>query len=150
MPKSNGVVFVPQNGLDSRIRIFRRSLSVVEPYELMDVDTYVVITTRYVVICDTLLCPEDMAALMQEVRGELQGRQLLVVNSHADWDHCWGNGYFSGADAAPIIAHERTRAHLLSEAARSQLADYQRFPIFRNVVLAPPTVTFTQQMTLYG
>lgn len=141
---------VPEGSPDSRIRVFRRSLSVVDQFELQEVNAYAVITTHYVVICDTLLCPEDMSILVQALHGVINGRQLLVVNSHADWDHCWGNGYFTGTHAAPIIAHEACRAYLLSREAHSKLHAYQRFPIFRHTVLMPPSVTFADTLTLHG
>jgi glyoxylase-like metal-dependent hydrolase (beta-lactamase superfamily II) len=150
MSPDQGVVWVPNEKLDSRVRVFRRALNVVDEFEGMEVDAYAVITRRYVVICDTMLCPQDMAVLVQEIQSELAGRQLLVFNSHADWDHCWGNGYFTGALAAPIIAHDSCRSSLLSPPARATLAAFQRFPLFNSVILTPPTVTFPKTLTLYG
>ena len=150
MSQDRGVVSVPYEGLDSRIRVFRRTLSVVDEFEGMEVDAYAVITRHYVVVCDTMLCPADMATLMREIRDELAGRQLLVINSHADWDHCWGNGYFTGAQNAPILAHDSCRTALLSAQARTTLADLQRFPLFQQVVLTPPTITFSSTLTIHG
>lgn len=143
-------VEVPGGSLDRRIHVFRRSLRVVDQLETMNVDAYLVITAHYGIVCDTLLCPDDMAMLVQAMGKELKGRPLLVINSHADWDHCWGNGYFTGANTAPIIAHERCRTRLLSEEARARLQVYQRFPIFRQTVLVPPTITFASTLTLHG
>ena len=79
---------------DPRVRVFRRIFAP-NTADQMEVDAFIVITTRYVIVLDTLLCPEDMETVMHEVREELAGRELLVVNSHADWDHCWGNNYFT-------------------------------------------------------
>ena len=103
---------------DSRIRVFRR-LFAPESAEQMEVDAYVVITTHYVIVLDTLLCPEDMAIVMYAVRDELMDRKLLVVNSHADWDHCWGNGYFTGNNAAPILGQDYCFNRLESEEAKN-------------------------------
>jgi glyoxylase-like metal-dependent hydrolase (beta-lactamase superfamily II) len=151
MPTTEGVTFVPEMSSDSRIRVFRRFLAIEGEFDGMDVDAYVVITDRYVVVLDTLLCPEDVAAMMQEVQGELAGRQVLVVDSHADWDHSWGNAYFTGEYAAPIIAHNYCRTRILSEEARVGLADYQqRYPLFHSVRLVPPTITFDHQLTILG
>jgi len=136
---------------DSRVRVFRRNFAAMGEYEGMEVDAYVVITDRYVVICDTLLCPEDMEAIVHATRDEQANRQLLVIDSHADWDHAWGNSYFTGAHATPIIAHDYCRTRILSEEAKTRLTDYQkRFPLFHNVVLTAPTITFTDSLTLYG
>ena len=87
----------------------------------MYVDAYSVISARYVVICDTLLCPTDMQIVMENVRPELtNGRQLLVVNSHADWDHAWGNSYFTSRQNAPLLAHHHCRERLQSAEAQAE------------------------------
>ena len=151
MPTTEDVTFVPEMSSDSRIRVFRRFLAIEGEFDGMDVDAYMVITDRYVVVLDTLLCPEDVAAIMQTVQGKLAGRQVLVVDSHADWDHSWGNAYFTGEHAAPIIAHDLCRTRILSEEARVGLADYQqRYPLFHSVQLVPPTITFDDRLTIYG
>jgi glyoxylase-like metal-dependent hydrolase (beta-lactamase superfamily II) len=148
---SEGVFFVPEMSADDRVRVFRRSLGEMEDFSGMEVDAYAVITERYVVVCDTMLCPEDAAAMIQMVQGALMGRELLVVNSHADWDHVWGNGYFTGEHAAPIIAHEHSLARWQSEESRKELEDYQqRYPVFRSVSLVPATITFQHRLTIHG
>lgn len=136
---------------DPRVRVFRRVFDAPGEFEGMEVDVYVVITDRYLVILDTLLCPQDMATLMQMVQAEQAGRQLLVVNSHADWDHAWGNNYFTGEKVAPIISHAHGVTRLRSDASRTELANFQqRYPLFQQVVLTPATLTFTQQFTIHG
>ena len=72
-------------------------------------------------------------------------------DSHADWDHSWGNAYFTAQHAAPILAHAHCRTRLESAEAKTELADYQhRYPVFQNVVLVPPTLTFSSTMTIHG
>jgi len=146
-----GIFFVPEMSTDERVRVFRRSLGVMEDFSGMEVDAYAIITERYVVVCDTMLCPEDAAVMMQMVQGELTGRELLVVNSHADWDHVWGNRYFTSEHAAPIIAHEHSLVRLQSGESREELEDFQqRYPVFRSVTLVPPTITFERRLTIHG
>jgi glyoxylase-like metal-dependent hydrolase (beta-lactamase superfamily II) len=137
---------------DARVRIFRRAFPDMEEFAGMYVDAYAVLSERYVVICDTLLCPADMQTVMENLHPELAtGRQLLVINSHADWDHAWGNGYFTGLHSAPLLAHQRCRVRMQSEEARKELIAYRkRDPLFRNVLLTAPTLTFTHGLTLYG
>src|SRR5256884_3829777 len=138
MPVSEGVFLVPEMSSDPRIRVFRRTLNVVGEFEGMEVDAYIVITDNYLVVFDTLLCPEDAHTMMQMVQDQMAGRQVLVVNSHADWDHAWGNTYFTRKHAAPIISHEYGRIRMQSEEARAKLADYQQgYPIFPNLKLMP-------------
>lgn len=151
MSTTEGIVAVPEMSDDWRVRTFRRTLTELEEFEAMEVDAYVLITQRYLVVLDTLLCPEDIAVVMHEIQDTLAGRQLLVVNSHADWDHCWGNAYFTAQHAAPILAHEHCHTRLESVEAKTELADYQgRYPVFRHVALVPPTFTFSSTMTIHG
>jgi len=150
MPTSKGVFFVPEMSTDPRLRVFRRTFDAIQEFEGMEVDAYIMTTDNYVVVFDTLLCPEDAAAVMQMVEDQLVGRQVLVVNSHADWDHAWGNAYFTGEHAAPILAHEQGLVRMQSEEARVELADYQqRYPIFSSVKLISPTITFNQGLTIH-
>ena len=135
---------------DPRVRVFRRIFAP-NTADQMEVDAFIVITTRYVIVLDTLLCPEDMETVMHEVREELAGREVLVVNSHADWDHCWGNNYFTGENAASIVAHDHCFTRLKSEKEKAELLEYQkRYPYFQNVVLIPPTITFLDKLTIHG
>lgn len=151
MSTSESVFPVQEMSNEARIRVFRRFFAAEGEFEGMEVDAYVVITNRYVVVLDTLICPEDIAVVMDSIRPELTGRQLLVVDSHADWDHSWGNGYFTGKHSAPIIAHDHCLERLQSEEAQTELASYQqRYPIFKNVVLTPPTMTFSHTFTIHG
>lgn len=147
MATSQDVILVPGMSTDQRIRTFRRNFSA----ENLEVDAYVIITERYLVFCDTMLCPADMAAVFHEIQYNLAGRQLLVINSHADWDHCWGNRYFSESQPATIIAYELCKTRLQSEEAEQKLANFQQsYPLFQNVSLIPPTITFSHTLTIDG
>ena len=150
MTVNEGVFFVPAMSADNQIRVFRRTLNATKKFEGLDVDAYIVITDSYLVVCDTMLCPEDVAAMMQLVQHEIAERIVLVVNSHADWDHAWGNAYFRGKHIAPIIAHEHGLVRMQSQDARQELSDFQqRHPAFRNVELVPPTITFKHGLTIH-
>ena len=151
MPVADGVFFVPEMSTDARVRVFRRKFSALEEFDGFEVDAYAIITDHYVVILDTMLCPDDIAIMMQSLQADLAGREILCVNSHADWDHAYGNGYFTGTHAAPIIAHEHCRTRLQSEEARNELAEFQKGnPLFASVVLVAPTITFTSGLTIHG
>jgi glyoxylase-like metal-dependent hydrolase (beta-lactamase superfamily II) len=148
---AEGITRVPDMSADERVRIYRRSFQMEGEFGGMEVDSYVVVTQRFVAVLDTLLCPEDMQVVMQDVQSMLPGRQLLVINSHADWDHCWGNGYFSGTRAVPVIAQDYGLTRQYSEEALTELHAYQQhYPLFKNVVLIAPTITFAQRLTLHG
>ncbi len=96
------------------------------------------------VVVDTLIRPEDM----DPVRGLLAERNLpvIVVNTHADWDHTWGNAAFPDA---PIFAHRLCRAAMLTEGAatlaQKRAAEPERYA---RVAIVPPTVTFSEFMDI--
>ena len=151
MSTVQGIFAVPEMSTDPRIRVFRRIFDATGEFEGMEVDAYIIITATTAVVLDTLLCPEDAGQMMQMVQDDIAGKHLLVVNSHADWDHAWGNAYFTATRAAPIIAHEHGRIRMQSKEARVELADFQqRYPLFHNVKLIPATMTFSQNLTIYG
>ena len=133
------------DGVDACVRVFRAG---------HEVDTCVVTTQRYVVVVDTMGTPELAAEIMERVGATLAGRQLLVVNTHADWDHCWGNALFAtpgGRYPAPIIGHDQTRQRLLDAEEREYLRERQRDePRFANAALVPPTITFTDGLRIDG
>jgi glyoxylase-like metal-dependent hydrolase (beta-lactamase superfamily II) len=145
------VYLVPNMSDDSRVLVFRRDFAPPIKEDMLQVDAYVIITERYVVLCDTLLCPEDMAIVLNEIAPALTERHLLIVNSHSDWDHTWGNGYFVGHGKPPIIAHSLCPQGLFSDESRSTLAYFQgHYDTFKNVELIPPTLTFEQSLTIHG
>jgi glyoxylase-like metal-dependent hydrolase (beta-lactamase superfamily II) len=145
---------------DERVHVFRRVYDVQGVFEGLTVDAYVVMSERYLVVLDTMLVPGDVDAMIQQVAGMHAGREghegheghgVLCVNSHADWDHAWGNAYFSGARAAPIIAHDYCRTRLQSEEARLELEEFRRLdPLFQQAQLVPPSITFSESMTIDG
>lgn len=139
---------VPEMSPDPRIRVFRRVLHDFEEFEGMEVDAYVVLGTSHVVLLDTLLCPADMASLMASIEPMINGRQVLCVNSHADWDHVWGNSYFRSRPL-PILAHEACRQRLCAPDALHTLKDYKKkTPLFEDVVITPPTLTFSERLSI--
>lgn len=151
MSTSDGMSLVSGMHPDSRVKVFRRTLTSLDDFESLEVDAYLLLTTRYAVVLDTLLCPEDAQAMFEMMESELNGRALLVVNSHADWDHCWGNGYFATMPNVPIIGHDYEVVRMESDEVRAGLDEYQqKYPIFHNVTLVSPTVTFSEQLTING
>lgn len=132
---------------DPRIHVFRRTLSDLKEYAGMEVDAYLVLGERHAIMFDTLLCPADMAYIMDLYAPEIAKRQLICVNSHADWDHAWGNGYF-GADV-PIIVHKNYLRSSHYIMANEELAGFQaRTTLFRDVKIFSPTITFSENLTL--
>ena len=88
--------------------VFRRR------YQPLDVSVCVVRGAGGLLVCDT----RSSHRQADEIRADLAELGTLpvrwVVNTHAHFDHCFGNARF-GPDSdlgAPIYAHERVPAHL--------------------------------------
>lgn len=136
---------VASQGWDARLRVFRAG---------DEVDTFVLTTARYVVLIDTMATPELAHGIVATVQPALDERQLLVINTHADYDHCWGNAVFDAPDGpfpAPIIGHVLARERLVGDAAVQELHVRQAQDArFAHVRLVPPTVTFTHSLRIDG
>lgn len=93
---------------------------------------------RHALVWDTLSRPRDMTAFLPFIAD----RELLVVYSHADWDHIWGTGGLPYEDAR-IVAHDRTRDRFTTDVpvvlAEKQAAEPGRWD---SVVLVAPTESF--------
>ncbi len=124
-------------GLDPRIRRFRCD---------DEVDTFVVVTERWVVIVDTHSTPALALQLAEQCVGENDAGRLLVINTHADYDHAWGNQVFSGPESpypAPIIGHRLCAERLKggdAVASRAKL-ELEQPGRFDDLVFTPPSIT---------
>lgn len=138
-------VEVPNGGWDRRVHVFRAG---------DEVDTFALVTQRYLILIDTMSTPELSAEIMGLLSRECEGRQLLVINTHADYDHCWGNATFAtpgGAFPAPIIAHTLCLARMRSAEARASLERRQKADSrFANVRLVEPTIIFDERLCVEG
>lgn len=143
MPHSNHVQLVDNAGWDARILVCRNDALV---------DTYLVVTRRYLVVVDTLINPATGARLLALARPYLtQGRSLLVVNTHADYDHCWGNQVFADL-GTPIIGQREAPVRCTGVESLQQLQRLQAEEpdIFADVQLTPPNLLFDERLTIDG
>lgn len=135
-------------GLDSRVRVFRC---------LDFVDSFAVLTQRFLVLVDTLVSPAAARQVMHLLQAAPNGAgtTVLVVNTHGDWDHVWGNALFDGAAAefqAPIIGRVETSRGFDRQRAQAFLEDSQsRHPEwYADVEFRMPTLEIDRGLTIYG
>ncbi len=136
---------LPEGPWDRRLRIFRSRGG--------EVDSFALLTRHYVVLVDTTSLPRIAARIVERLWPALAGRRLLVINTHADYDHAWGNATFApdGPFPAPILGHELARERLQSQAERDRLARMQASdPVFASVRLVAPTLTFAGRLAVHG
>jgi glyoxylase-like metal-dependent hydrolase (beta-lactamase superfamily II) len=142
--ESAEVVEVPSRGWDARVRVF---------FSRDEVETFVLTTQRYLIVVDSGTTPAVSAAIMEMVKSDLAGRRPLVVNTHADYDHAWGNGAFAddGPYPAPIIATRLARERLLGQESRDRLERMRaQDETLNEVRLVAPTLTFDGDFQIDG
>jgi glyoxylase-like metal-dependent hydrolase (beta-lactamase superfamily II) len=127
--------------------IFRRR------YERFDQNIGVIVGSESVCVIDSRASPPDADELRTELSTLTSLPVRFLVNTHVHWDHTFGNSRFEGA---VIVGHRDCRRRLLEdgEAMRSQLmnADWipeEVRPIFGEVEIVPPVVTFEASLDLY-
>jgi len=142
--ESAEVVEAPSRGWDARVRVF---------FSRDEVETFVVATQRYLIVVDTGTTPAVSAAIMEMVKSDLVGQRLLVVNTHADYDHAWGNATFAddGPYPAPIIATRLARERLLGQESRDRMERMRaQDETLNEVRLFAPTLTFDGDFQIDG
>jgi glyoxylase-like metal-dependent hydrolase (beta-lactamase superfamily II) len=123
-------------------------------YQPLDVSVCVVRGTGGLLVADT----RSSHRQADEIRADLRQLGTLpvrwVVNTHAHFDHTFGNARFGPASdiGAPIYGHERVPAHLDAYERRvlaELVAEAEEDPgEWREVVITPPTVLVGAAMTL--
>ncbi len=116
-------------GWDERIRVARCG-------EL--VRSYLIKTERFLLVYDTLLGPQSGSWLRSQAQEFGAGLPLLVVNSHADWDHYFGNQCFP----EPILGTPQCAERVQTGIGARELAQKRaEFPQdYGPVQLRPPSV----------
>lgn len=128
-------------GLDARIVILRAA---------DEVDAVFIRTERFNVLLDTLATPALCRQALDRLAGHMAAdRPLLVINSHMDWDHFWGNAALGRR--IPIVAHDAALERLRQPAARQILDEKRLEQRFQDVEIFGPTMTFAgETMTVHG
>ena len=109
------------------------------------VRSHLIYTENFTVVYDTLLGPLSGAYLAQ--RAAERGKPVLVVNSHSDWDHYWGNQCFT----APILGLQMTADRILGEFGKAELAKKsEEHASYAAIKLVAPSVRLQGETTLDG
>lgn len=147
MSHTNELQLVDNGGWDERILVCRNGQLV---------KTFIIITERFVLLVDTVINPQTAGKMLEWAQPYLvDGRQLLVINTHADYDHCWGNQLFAGETAvhpAPIIGSHLSPAIFQQDEAKAYLAKMQELEpeIFSDVIFTPPTLLIHDKFVIDG
>jgi glyoxylase-like metal-dependent hydrolase (beta-lactamase superfamily II) len=112
-------------------------------YQPLDVSVCVIRGADGIGVVDTRSSPREAGELRADLRelGDLPVR--WVVNTHAHFDHCFGNQRFGPVAGVPIYGHEAMPAHL-DRFERPMLAAWAaaggaQAEEWREVTVTPPT-----------
>lgn len=110
-----------------------------EPYRT---NVYVIIGEKQVFVIDTFLGNEPMEELNNKLDEEgIQCKSYVVFNTHADYDHYWGNRAFS---ESLIISHEQVLRRINSQ-GKEPLIKFQEY-MKGEVKITPPNLTFRKHI----
>lgn len=106
---------------------------------------YTMIGNSHVFVVDSYLGTSYIQPVIDYLQPFLETRQLVIINTHYDWDHIWGNAAFPGA---LFVAHEHFTKQLRLH-FDEQLEENQKY--VRDEIIMPfPNITFSQKMTFMG
>jgi len=97
---------------------------------------------RHNFLIDTGLGSGSVAPVVDFLKDDK--KPLIVVNTHADWDHVWGNHIFKDCQ---IIAHENCRKML--EMRWDEVFERLKDKADGEVLKCLPNMTFSERMDFY-
>lgn len=107
-----------------------------------DISVYLIHTDKYWFLCDTHLGPKSMEYIKEYIAMQANDAEIIVFNTHSDWDHIWGNCAFQDG---MIIGHEtcKTRMQEIGQFDLLRLPEYHQ----GNIDLVLPNLTFSERMS---
>lgn len=115
----------------------------VEANDTVEVRAILVTGTHFTLLLDTLARPSDLEDVRTFVAD--RDRPLLIANSHADWDHWWGNAAFP---EAPVIAHRLSYDRQVAEGEQSLAEMQAKDERYAGITLRPATIAFDERLTI--
>jgi glyoxylase-like metal-dependent hydrolase (beta-lactamase superfamily II) len=115
-----------------------------QTFDGMTVRGLVISGSRRSLIFDTLVFPEKI----KELLSACSGREIIVVYSHADWDHVWGT---CGLPPVEVIAHEECARRFKDPGDVEKTFNEYRAKFendLASIRLVPPRRTFKDSMSL--
>jgi glyoxylase-like metal-dependent hydrolase (beta-lactamase superfamily II) len=112
------------------------------------VRSYLIKTERFLLVYDTLLGPKSGAFLREQALIFADSRPLLIVNSHADWDHYFGNMMFP----EPILGTQAMVKRVTEGVGDKELASKraEHPACYEPVRLVAPSVAVPRETVLHG
>jgi glyoxylase-like metal-dependent hydrolase (beta-lactamase superfamily II) len=106
---------------------------------------YTLIGVHYVFIIDTYLGESYIKSVLEYLKDFQKTRMTVIINSHYDWDHIWGNSAFPHG---LLITHDNFPTQLKLH-FEDQLKANQKY-VQDNITIPKPNITFSSRMTFIG
>ena len=107
-------------------------------------NVYVINAPRHIYVLDTFLGPTPMKLVKDQLIKEgVEDKPYIAFNSHADYDHYWGNQEFSDGW---IIAHDSATRRIQAQGDES-LKEYGQYSM-GDVKITQPNLLFRKKLTL--
>ncbi len=103
---------------------------------------YVIIGEEHVFVIDTYLGASYIEPVLKYLEALIETRKTVIVNTHYDWDHIWGNSAFP---QGLFVAHDLFSKELGIHFAE-QLKENQKY-IRDQIEIPIPNITFSEKIT---
>ncbi|WP_425445907.1 MBL fold metallo-hydrolase [Dethiothermospora halolimnae] len=111
---------------------------------LGDLGVYLIKGDNRLYLCDTQLGPRCMDVIKEYIYKEgLSKKELVIFNTHSDWDHVWGNMAFEYSD---IIGH-KTCKERMEEIGEYDIKKYEGKFHKGDIKIKLPNITFEDKLT---
>lgn len=105
---------------------------------------YAINGKSHIYIIDTYLGPDIMAAVDLELHQAFGPKPKIIINTHSDWDHIWGNCRY---EDTLIIGHTLCRDKVLKEGlGQLEVNGHQKGLALGNVKIVAPNLTFEDRL----
>lgn len=112
------------------------------------VRAYIIVCSRFTLVYDTLLGPKSGSWLRDTALKLAQGLPLIVVNSHSDWDHFFGNSSFTEPIIASRLCAQRISGSVGAKELSLKIGESPES--YSGLSLLAPSISFEGGATLEG